>query len=387
MTVTAAFPWQALEEAIVRDHLKPDLNARCAAAVPPLDDYAAASLFAALRRRGVFADAGTASSDDEIAAALRAVPDMAKLLSAALDVLARQGWIAPVAGGFCATDKASHVAARRAEAARLLARDHADKSGIVAVIDGTVPRLPEVIGGDLQPTEVIFPEGSMDLVLGYYRGHPLADTLNRLCALAIAHLAAWFAAARDPARPVRLIEVGAGTGTTTAAVLAELGQSGVPVEYTFTDVSGVFVGRAQRTLGRVHPTMRFARYDIEAPPPYAAAEGGFDIVLAANAVHATADIAASLRHLAARLAPGGILVLNEITAPQDHLTLAFGMLPGWWRAVDRRSAAGPLLTAADWRERLEPLFDIRLIAGPGDPENPLQSLIVASLRAGSLSQS
>jgi hypothetical protein len=127
--------------------------------------------------------------------------------------------------------------------------------------------------------------------------------------------------------------------------------------------------------------MRFARFDIEAPPEAFAVLGRFDVVLAANAVHATAEIAESLAHLAARLMPGGVLVLNEVTTPQDHLTLAFGMLPGWWRAVDRRSATGPMLTAADWRERLTPLFDVRLIAGVGDPDNPLQSLIIASLRA------
>jgi SAM-dependent methyltransferase len=372
--------WSALETDVVRNFAEPDLAANCAAAIPLLDEYAAARLVIALQARGLFAAAGAPVSPQEIENALRPVPAMAKLLSASLDVLARRGWIEAITDGFRAAGQIASAEPELARVATLLARDHADKGGIVAVIDRTVPRLPEVIAGEVEPNHVIFPDGSMDLVLGYYRGHPLADAVNGQCAMTIGRLAGWLAAERDPRRPVRLLEVGAGTGTTTVPVLAELNQIGVPAEYTFTDLSGVFVGRAQRALGAAHPTMRFARYDIEAPIEHSAALGLFDIVLAANAVHATANIAESLDHLAARLSPGGVLVLNEITTPQDHLTLAFGMLPGWWRAIDHRSATGPLLTAPDWCRLLQPRFDTRLIAGPGDPANPLQSLIVASLR-------
>jgi SAM-dependent methyltransferase len=380
LRLDASDGWSALETEVVRNFADPGLAASCTAAIPLLDEYAAGRLMIALRARGLFAEAGAPVSLEEIGSAVRPVPAMVKLLSASLGVLARRGWIEIITNGFRAADNIASAEAEFARVAASLARDHADKAGIVAVINRTVPRLPEVISGEVEPNQVIFPDGSMDLVLGYYRGHPLADAVNRQCAMTIGRLAGWLAAERDPGRPVRLLEVGAGTGTTTVPILAELSRIGVPAEYTFTDLSGVFVGRAQRALGAINPIMRFARYDIEAPIEQSAVLGQFDIVLAANAVHATADIAESLGHLAARLSPGGALILNEITTPQDHLTLAFGMLPGWWRAIDHRSATGPLLTAADWRKLLIPRFDIRLIAGPGDPANPLQSLIVASLR-------
>jgi SAM-dependent methyltransferase len=372
--------WSALETEVVRNFAEPDLSANCAAAIPLLDEYAAARLAIALRARGLLVEGGAPASREAIRTALRPVPAMAKLLSASLDVLAQRGWVETITHGFRAAGDIVSAEAELARVAKLLGRDHADKAGIVSVIDRTVPRLPEVIAGEVEPNQVIFPDGSMDLVLGYYRGHPLADAVNRQCAMTIGRLTGWLAAERDPERPVRLLEAGAGTGTTTVPVLTELDRIGLSAEYTFTDLSGVFVGRAQRALRVAHPMMRFARYDIEAPIEQSAVLGQFDIVLAANAVHATADITESLDHLAARLSPGGVLVLNEITTPQDHLTLAFGMLPGWWRAVDRRSAAGPLLTGPDWRRLLQPRFDCRLIAGPGGSANALQSLIVASLR-------
>ena len=163
-------------------------------------------------------------------------------------------------------------------------------------------------------------------------------------------------------------------------VLTELGRIGVPAEYTFTDLSGVFVGRAQRALGVVHPMMRFARYDIEAPIEQSAVLGQFDIVLAANA------ISCDRRHHRVTRSPCGASVARRRSRPErNHHApgppdACVRYASGWWRAVDRRSAAGPLLTCPDWRRLLQPRFDCRLIAGPGGSANALQSLIVVSLR-------
>ncbi len=377
-----AFDWAGLRRDVARDFALADRTANCAVAVPLLDAYAASLFVTTLQTRGLFTQPGASHADHEIQGVLRPVPAMCRLLSACLDVLARQGWLQPEADGFRAADRIVTAEAERLRVGQRLLREHPDKAGIVTVIDRTVPRLPDALAGEVAPTDVIFPDGSMDLVLGYYQGHPLAVMVNRSCAMAVGRIALWLAAGRGPGHTVRLLEVGAGTGTTTVSIMAELAPTGLPADYVFSDLSGAFVSRARRSLGAAHPAMRFTRYDIEAPAEASAGLGQFDIIVAANAVHATADIAESLRHLAARLSPGGLLVLNEITTPQDHLTLAFGILPGWWRATDPRSAAGPLLTEADWRARLMPLFETRLIAGPGAPGNPLQSLIIASLRNG-----
>jgi hypothetical protein len=138
------------------------LAATCSAAVPLLDAYAACRLVSALQKCGLFATAGDFRRVAEVEAALRPLPATTKLLWACFDVLARQGWIEPTKDGFRAVDNIVAVPIELARAASRLAQDHPDKSGIVTVIDGTVPRLPEIIAGAVEPNQVVFPDGSMD---------------------------------------------------------------------------------------------------------------------------------------------------------------------------------------------------------------------------------
>ena len=148
--------WSALETEVVRNFAEPDLSANCAAAIPLLYGYAAARLAIALRARGLLVEAGAPASREAIRTALRPVPAMAKLLSASLDVLARRGWVETITHGFRAAGDIVSAEAELARVATLLGRDHADKAGIVSVIDRTVPRLPEVIAGEVEPNQADF---------------------------------------------------------------------------------------------------------------------------------------------------------------------------------------------------------------------------------------
>ena len=70
-------------------------------------------------------------------------------------------------------------------------------------------------------------------------------------------------------------------------MLPVLGQH---VEYTFTDVSPLFLARAAEQF-RDYPQLRTAVLDIERDPQEQGFESGaYDIVIAANVLHATADI-------------------------------------------------------------------------------------------------
>ncbi|WP_255211218.1 phosphopantetheine-binding protein, partial [Methylogaea oryzae] len=112
-----------------------------------------------------------------------------------------------------------------------------------------------------------------------------------------------------------------------------------------------------------------------------AEHAAWDIVVAANVVHATGDIAASLSHLKARLAPAGRLVLNELTASRDLGTLVFGLTPQWWSAedTDSRFPDGPAAAPAVWLDLLaESGFVQPLLVGvEGEAADSSQSLITA----------
>jgi SAM-dependent methyltransferase len=141
------------------------------------------------------------------------------------------------------------------------------------------------------------------------------------------------AAALPPTGPLRVLEIGAGTGGTTAGLLAALGDRAS--EYWFTDVSPTLVNEARGHLAAT----RFESFDVEAPPGrQGIPEGGFDLVVAANVLHATRDLAAALQNAAEALAPDGRLLLLESIgqgeAPSGWIDLVFGLTPGWWRFAD-----------------------------------------------------
>ena len=99
--------------------------------------------------------------------------------------------------------------------------------------------------------------------------------------------------------------------------------------------------RARRRFGTDRPWFSACPFDFDADPAAQAGLGTFDVVLAANALHVTAEIRPMLRRLGQRMAPGAVLVLNEIMRPGAHHTTIFGLLPGWWLAADDRADAGP----------------------------------------------
>ncbi|MGH7031920.1 MAG: ketoreductase domain-containing protein, partial [Stellaceae bacterium] len=98
------------------------------------------------------------------------------------------------------------------------------------------------------------------------------------------------------------------------------------------------------------PLLRTALFDIDHP---ADLDEPFDAVVAANVVHAGADLGAILAALRARLAPGGILGLVELVGAPRWVDLVFGITEGWWRFCgDARRPHAALLDAAGWRRAL-----------------------------------
>ncbi|WP_156303064.1 class I SAM-dependent methyltransferase, partial [Methylogaea oryzae] len=130
---------------------------------------------------------------------------------------------------------------------------------------------------------------------------------------------------------LRILEIGAGTGGTSAWLLPHLGEN---CEYVFTDVSAHFFDAARQRFA-AYPCLQFRKLDIEQPPQTQGFEAGrYDLVVASNVLHATRDLAATVGHARSLLAPGGQLLLVEGTAPRRWIDLIFGLLEGWWAFAD-----------------------------------------------------
>lgn len=202
--------------------------------------------------------------------------------------------------------------------------------------------LTSVLRGYYDPLSLLFPQGDLVTASHFYRATPVAKAMNSLVAEVVVKLAGQ--------RPVRILEIGAGTGATTVSVLPRL--SPARVEYTFTDISVAFLNQAQ-TEFKAYPFVRYELLDIEQPPTVTA---HYDIIVVSHVLHATADLTQTLTHVWQLLKPSGFLVLLELDGakPSRVLDLTFGMTVGWWRFNDLQLRPEyPLLSTSQWHNLLE----------------------------------
>ena len=209
----------------------------------------------------------------------------------------------------------------------------------------TGPHLADVLAGRRDGLELLFPNGDLTLSERLYHESIAAVAFNNALAEAVA-------AARRVAgdRPLRMLEIGGGTGSATARILPLLDDS---IDYAFTDISPAFTAAAAARFAAC-PWVTCRKLDIERD---AAAQGfsaaSFDFVIASNVLHATADLEDVLYRVNGLLRPGGLLFLLEVVAPHPWMDLTVGLTPGWWKFEDydlRPHHA--TISAAAWRSVL-----------------------------------
>ncbi|UNI20497.1 Type I Iterative PKS [Purpureocillium takamizusanense] len=167
----------------------------------------------------------------------------------------------------------------------------------------------------------------------------------------------WFDLKAHKQPTLRVIEIGAGTASTTLPVLQRLGprRSETPrfSQWTFTDISPGYFENAMKVLQDWKGRVEYKVLDIDNDPTEQGFDAeSYDVVLAVNVLHATKDINRALKHCKKLLKPGGNLVLGEYTNPDDLCHFVFGILPGWWAAEDGRENS-PLLSQSQWHDALQ----------------------------------
>ncbi|MCJ1261274.1 hypothetical protein MMC22_001138 [Lobaria immixta] len=146
---------------------------------------------------------------------------------------------------------------------------------------------------------------------------------------------------------MRVLEIGAGTGGATKAILKQL--DGAFSSYTFTDISTGFFEKAKEVFAQ-ESKLTFKALDIEKNiVDQGYTEYSFDVVIASLVLHATSKLEETMKNVRRLLKPGGYLLLLEITDNDPmRFGFIFGGLPGWWLGADDGRSFSPCVGPAEW---------------------------------------
>jgi acyl transferase domain-containing protein/enoyl-CoA hydratase/carnithine racemase/acyl carrier protein/SAM-dependent methyltransferase len=261
--------------------------------------------------------------------------------------------------------------------------EEAGNGAQVKLVEATLRGLGEILRGEKRATDIMFPSSSLELVEGVYKHNAVADYFNGVMANVVGRYVEERreAGKRQGGLKLRLLELGAGTGGSSEGILRQLDRYPEEVEeYCYSDVSKWFLLHGEQAYGKGREYLRTAIVDVERALEEQGVERGvYDVVIAANVLHATRRVRETIRNAKAALKENGILVLNEIGAKSVYTHLTFGLLEGWWSYEDAelRMEGNPGLTAETWKRVLEE-EGFRTVCFPAQEARGLaQQIIVA----------
>jgi SAM-dependent methyltransferase len=198
-----------------------------------------------------------------------------------------------------------------------------------------------VLRGELSGEQALFgPEGISAWVKYFSNANPLYAISNSVGAIA--------AARALPPGESTILEIGGGLGSGAEALLDRLDLEGrLPqlAGYHFTEISPLFLKRAQRTLTARYAPIPFSFSILDIDASFASAgvaPASCSLIYGVNVLHVARDLADTLGQLREALRSDGVLVMAECVRPFAgmplHLELVFNLLgsfrdavrvPGW----------------------------------------------------------
>jgi amino acid adenylation domain-containing protein len=321
----------------------------------PLHPYAVG---VALHKFGVYTKPDEEYSIDELMQRCQIKPRYQKWLSRALAVLVELGWLQVRDEKFAneqplpASFPAQLLTEIRSEAASIL--DYTQNT--VELLVNSAENLADILTENIHSAEIIATEEIPSL---YRKEFQSGNAIFKEIMHSIGQ--SW-----RPGKPLRILEIGAGTGAVTREILPVL-----PPErtiYVYTDISQYFLQMARQIFGD-YAFLETGLLDLEhAPLEQGYEPHSFDVVIAGGVVHATRSIKESLEHILSLLAPDGVVLLLEPTKLHQFWELFMGLQQGFDRFEDKElRQQHPLLSQKQWQQVFleEGFTDCTVFSKPG----------------------
>ncbi len=335
-----------------------------------LERWSRSRALAALEELGWQREKGAVVDPESLRQQLDVLPEHSRLFRRLFEMLARSGVMEERDDGFLVVlgpedPLPDHMPADLEAFADWMKGKYAQGQIEIGLFQRSGLALVEVLRGREDPLTLLFSSGEPTAGDLYLKA-PVARAANKMLSEAVQTLVS----ALPEGRRLRVIEVGAGTGSATANVLPELPDG--RFDYTYTDISAGFFSEAEARFGDSGGSIDYRPLDIEKDPIDQGFEPhGYDLLIASNVLHATRYLQETLGHCLQLLAPSGHLIALENLSGLGWMDLTFGQLDGWWRFADdyrpHHALAGPDV----WRKALgDAGFQEAEVIGPGGADEP-----------------
>ncbi|KAE8313318.1 hypothetical protein BDV41DRAFT_536878 [Aspergillus transmontanensis] len=201
--------------------------------------------------------------------------------------------------------------------------------------------LLQFLSGEEETILLKLRDNNIDLLTRYYQDDEamriMSDSLGKVVSQIVF---------RNP--QLHVLEVGAGTGSATRAILSSIGRN--YRSYTYTDISPAFFEGASAAFHTHEDRFIYKVLDVECDvTDQGFSMHSYDVVIASNVLHATRSLRRTLMNIRKLIKPSGYLVLLEGTDPDRVPTpFIFGAFEGWWLGEDDGRSGGPLIRREEW---------------------------------------
>ncbi len=227
------------------------------------------------------------------------------------------------------------------------------------LLDHAASLYPAVARGEQSGDLSLFGPQGISLWLNYFDNkNPTYAINNRVSAV--------LAVDRLPDKPgLRILEIGAGAGSASEALLRWLDERGLLPRlerYLITEPNAFFRRRGQRGLSGLYPNLPLEWGGLDLNVPWQSqgiGPGEFDLVYGVNVLHVSKNLLFSLNEARSVLKEDGWLVMGECLRPRTdqpiYPELMFQILDGFTQVeTDSEIRPNPgFLTAEHWRRALK----------------------------------